>query len=87
MHLLLPACSQLVLFLPAAKPASQQEQNFSSLLLEKYPIGGHRDGKLLFKFNVIFIYHSEFKYGVCWPPGGAIWEIGDRFWPFYSADN
>ena len=40
---------------------------------EKFPIGGHR-GQETSQFNVID--HYEIKYGVYWPPGGAIYEIG-----------
>ena len=38
------------------------------LLLEKFPIGGHR-ARITGQFNVID--HSEFKYEVSSPPGGA----------------
>ena len=49
-------------------------EKFLSSLLEKKKIGGHRDRKTT-QFNVID--HSEFKYKVISPPGGAIWEIGE----------
>ena len=44
------------------------------LLLEKFPIRGHRVRKTT-QFKVID--HSEFKYEVSSPPGGATWEIGE----------
>ena len=49
------------------------------LLLEKFQIGGHR-ARITGQFNVID--HSELKYEVSSPPGGATWEIGQLFWPF-----
>ena len=42
-------------------------------LREKFPIGGHR-ARITGQFNVID--HSELKYEVSSPPGGATWEIG-----------
>lgn len=56
-------------FLPASKPAGQWKPNLSCL--EKFLIGGHRARKTC-QFNE----HSEYKYEVSSPPGGAIYVLG-----------
>ena len=56
----------------------------SSHLLDKFPIGGHR-ARITGQFNVID--HSELKYEVSSPPGGATGEIGQLFWPFETAEG
>ena len=65
---------------------SQQvnRSSISSLLLEKFQIGGHR-ARITGQFNVID--HSELKYEVSSPPGGATCEIGQLFWPFETAEG
>ena len=59
-------------------------QFLSLLLLEKFQIGGHR-ARITGQFNVID--HSELKYEVSSPPGGATCEIGQLFWPFETAEG